>query len=256
MDAPRLKSTKAAADLIARLLRTTDATSLLRELAEAAYEVTDRQVGVALKQAPEVLQALRGQRDGRWSDLDMVGELAGRDDGVGDRAQRLLDSVRRAANAHEEDQSLVPVLDSLQESAVGLMREATRLAQAARPVEPVRPAEPTAEDVRLTEHGTPPVPVTPADPAEPDRDRTRSGPAPRDPRVRYAAEPTGSPTAYVIEPTRLETTLAATVDGLSGDIRRFLTTHPGARVQVTWQVIEDAHGGTDDTDRDEKETEH
>lgn len=256
MDAPRLKSTKAAADLIARLLRTTDATSLIRELAEAAYEVTDRQIGAALKQAPEVLQVLRAQRDGRWSDLDMVRELAGRDDGVGDRAQRLLDTVRRAANAHEEDESLVPVLDSLQESAVALMREATRLAQAARPVEPVQPAEPTAEDVRLTEHGTPPVPVTPDTvPAEPDRDRPGSGPAPRDPRVGYAAQSARRPAAYVVEPTRLETTLAATVDGISADIRRFLTAHPGARVQVTWQVIEEAHGETGAAGQDEKETE-
>ncbi|MEU2263609.1 hypothetical protein ABZ557_25795 [Streptomyces sp. NPDC019645] len=254
-DAPRLKSTKAAADLIARLLRTTDATLLTNELADATYEVTDREIGAALKQAPEVLRVLRTLRDTRWSDLDMVRELASRDDGVGDRARRLLDTVRRAANAHEEDESLVPVLDSLQESAVALMREATRLAQAARPVEPTPRTEPSAEDVRLTEHGTPSVPSVPTVPEEPGGEATAPGPARQDPRVRYAAEPADPPAAYVIEPTRLEMTLAATVDGLSADIRRFLTAHPGTRVQVTWQVIEDAHGETGAADRDDKGTE-
>ncbi|MFF5841042.1 PglY protein [Streptomyces massasporeus] len=252
-DAPRLKSMKAAADLIARLLRTTDATLFVAELANAAYEVTDSEIGAALKQAPDVLRVLR---DTHWSDLEMVRDLSDRDDSVGDRAKRLLDTVRRAANAHEEDESLVPVLSSLQESAVALMREATRLAQAARPVDPTPPrAEPTAQDVRLTQHGTPPVPTAPAAPGELPVRAQDTGPA-QDPRLLFSGGPAEEAATYVVEPTRLEATLAATVDGLSAEIRRYLATHPGARIQVTWQAVEAAAGESDAPGDDERENEN
>ena len=251
-DAPRLKSTKAAADLIARLLRTADATLFVAELADAAYEVTDSQIGAALKQAPDVLRVLR---DTHWSDLEMVRDLAGRDDSVGDRAKQLLDTVRRAANAHEEDESLVPVLSSLQESAVALMREATRLAQAARPVDPTPPrAEPTAQDIRLTQHGAPPLPAPPATGQTPHR-APHPGPA-QDPRLLLSGRPAEPAATYVVEPTRLEATLAATVDGLSAEIRRYLATHPGARIQVTWQAVEAAPGEPDALGDAERENEN
>lgn len=236
-DAPRIKSMKAAADLIARVERTSDPASLVRELAAAAYDVTDGEIGAALKQAPEVLTAL-GSPD--WTeDLDTVRELANRDDSVGDRAGRLLAQVSRTANEHEEASSLVPVLDGLRDSTKALMREATRLAQAARPVMPPEPTPPplTAQDISFTQHGSPRVPTFPAD-------DVNNGSVPV---VRNRADDPGL--VHVVEPTRLEATLAATVAGIGDEIRTYLTTHPNARVRVTWHPVEgDAAGPTDTTD--------
>lgn len=236
-DAPRIKSMKAAADLIARVERTSDPASLVRELAAAAYDVTDGEIGAALKQAPEVLTAL-GSPD--WTeDLDTVRELANRDDSVGDRAGRLLAQVSRTANEHEEASSLVPVLDGLRDSTKALMREATRLAQAARPMMPPEPTPPprTAQDVSFTQHGNPRVPTTPATDAN-------GGSAPAG-RNRAGTPGPG----HVVEPTRLEATLAATVAGIGDEIRTYLTTHPNARVRVTWHPVDgeatDTTGTTD-----------
>ncbi|WP_130799453.1 PglY protein, partial [Streptomyces otsuchiensis] len=135
-DAPRLRSTTAAADLLARLRRTTEDTLFLQELADAAYDIGDSEIGTAVKQAPELLRVLRLHQDDGWRDLEAVRELTVRDDSVGDRATLLLENVRRAANAHEATTSLVPELDGLRDAAVLLLREASRLSNASRPVEP------------------------------------------------------------------------------------------------------------------------
>ncbi|MER7197444.1 PglY protein [Streptomyces sp. CB01635] len=230
-DSPRIRSMKAAADLVARLLRTDSPAALVRELAAAAYDVTDGEIGAALVQAPEVLTALRSPD---WTeDLDTVRSLTNRGDSVGERAGRLLEQVSRTANEHEEESSLVPVLDGLRDSTKALMREVARLAQAAPPVTPVEPAVPserTAQDVSLTEHGNPSVPAPPA--TAPPTDSTGHGTAP---------EPTGRPEApravHVVEPTRLEATLAATVTRIEDEIRTFLLAHPDRRVQVTWKPV-------------------
>ncbi|MFD3910750.1 PglY protein [Streptomyces sp. NPDC058603] len=240
-DAPRIKSMKAAADLIARLLRTGDPASLVRELAAAAYDVTDGEIGAALKQAPEVLTAL-GSPD--WTeDLDTVRELANRDDSVGDRAGRLLAQVSQTANEHEEASSLVPVLDGLRDSTKALMREATRLAQAARPVAPPEPrpapSQPTVHDVSFTQHGNPRVPTPPA--KDPD-DESASKTAHR-PRT------DGPGPAHVVEPTRLEATLAATVAGIGDEIRSYLADHPNTRVRVTWHPVDSETTDTTDSEK-------
>ncbi|KOU07188.1 PglY protein [Streptomyces sp. NRRL F-2295] len=230
-DAPRIKSMKAAADLVARLLRTDAPAALVRVLAAAVYDVTDGEIGAALVQAPEVLTALRSSD---WTDdLDTVRSLTNRGDDLGERARRLLDQVARTANEHEEDSSLVPVLDGLRDSTKSLMREVARLAQATEPVAPVEPAVPserTAQDVSFTEHGNPRVPTPPAttSPAE----STGCGTAPE------LSGRTEAPRAvYVVEPTRLEATLAATVTRIEDEIRTFLVAHPDRQVQVTWKPI-------------------
>ncbi|MEV6312646.1 PglY protein [Streptomyces sp. NPDC051840] len=230
-DAPRIRSMKAAADLVARLLRTDAPAALVRELAAAAYDVTDGEIGAALVQAPEVLTALRSPD---WAeDLDTVRSLTSRGDSLGERARRLLDQVARTANEHEEESSLVPVLDGLRDSTKALMREVARLAQAAGPVTPAAPAapaEPTAQDVSFTEHGNPRVPTPPA--TTPNADSTSRGTAP---------EPSGRPEApravYVVEPTQLEATLAATVTRIEDEIRTFLVAHPDRQVEVTWKPV-------------------
>ncbi|MFD6193700.1 PglY protein [Streptomyces sp. NPDC060275] len=242
-DAPRLKSTKAAADLVARLLRTTEPAACVRELAAAAYDVTDEEIAGALRHAPEVAAALRGTQ---WSLLeDVRRDLAVRQDGLGERAARFLDEVHRTAREHEQTVSLVPVLDRLPDTVMALMREATRLAQPAQPstppVAPVTP-EPAAEDVSLTDHGKPSVPSTPAPdrPSTPDDASRGQGGA----QTAVPGQAGRRQTVHLVEPTQLEATLATTVAGIDAEIRAYLAAHPGTRIQVTWQPVTDTGSGT------------
>ncbi|ORT59286.1 PglY protein [Streptomyces sp. CB03238] len=245
-DAPRLKSTKAAADLVARLLRTAEPAACVRELAAAAYDVTDEEIAGALRHAPEVAAALRGTD---WSLLDTVRrDLVVREDSVGERAARFLDEVHRTARDHEQAISLVPVLDRLPDTVMALLREATRLAQAAQPAQPATPPapvtpEPTAEDVSLTDHGKPPVPSTPAQdqPSTPDDASRGQGGA----EAVVPARAGRRPAVHLIEPTRLEVSLATTVAELDAEIRAYLAAHPGTRIQVTWQPVTETGSGPD-----------
>lgn len=245
-DAPRTKSTKAAADLVARLLRTAEPAAFVRELAAATYDVTDEEIAGALRHAPEVAAALRRTE---WSLLaETVRDLAGRDDSVGERAARFRDEVRRTARDHEQAVSLVPVLDRLPDTVMALMREATRLAQGTRPAQPTAPPvtpQPTAEDVSLTTHGEPRVPSTPT-PTQPSAPEpgapSRNGGGAQTAVPRQAARP---PAVHLIEPTRLEASLASTVAEIGTEIRAYLAAHPGTRVKVTWHPVTDSDSDSD-----------
>ncbi|MEU9730146.1 PglY protein [Streptomyces sp. NPDC048002] len=233
-DAPRMRSMKAAADLVARLGRTDDAAVVVRELAAVAYDVTDQEIGAALKQAPEVLAALD---DTNWKLLGSVRGFTGRDDGVGDRAARLIQVIEETANDHEQARSLVPVLEQLQDRALALVNEVARLAQVAQPV----PPQPTADDISFTEHGKPVIPSAPVVPEDTPQ-QVDGGGRPVDVPA-HAVRP-GAP--HVVEPTRLEASLAATVADVEEEIRSYLAAHPGTRIQVTWRPVP--------TDDQEKET--
>uniref|UniRef100_UPI003C7CEFA9 hypothetical protein n=1 Tax=Streptomyces sp. rh45 TaxID=3028726 RepID=UPI003C7CEFA9 len=143
--------------------------------------------------------------------------------------------MHRTARDHERAVSLVPLLDRLPDTVMALMREATRLAQPSRPTaHPDAPATPlpTAEDVRLTDHGEPPVPSTPA-PAQPSAPDTSPGGMSGD-----AEAPVPPRVVRLVEPTRLEASLAATVAELGTEIRAYLAAHPSARIQVSWQPVD------------------
>ncbi|MFJ7148433.1 PglY protein [Streptomyces sp. NPDC100445] len=229
-DAPRMRSMKAAADLVARLGRTDDAAVVVRELAAVAYDVTDQEIGAALKQAPEVLAALD---DTNWKLLGSVRGFAGRDDGVGDRAARLIQVIEETANDHEQARSLVPVLEQLQDQALALVNEVARLAQVAQPVPPQpQQPQPTADDISFTEHGKPVIPSAPVVPEDTPQ-QVDGGGRPVD--VPADAVRPGAP--HVVEPTRLEASLAATVAEVEEEIRSYLATHPGTRIQVTWRPV-------------------
>lgn len=230
-DAPRMRSMKAAADLVARLGRTDDAAVVVRELAAVAYDVTDQEIGAALKQAPEVLAALD---DTNWKLLGSVRGFTGRDDGVGDRAARLIQVIEETANDHEQARSLVPVLEQLQDRALALVNEVARLAQVAQPVapQPQPQAQPTADDISFTEHGKPVIPSAPVVPeGAPQQVDGRGRPV----DVPAHAVRPGAP--HVVEPTRLEASLAAMVVDVEEEIRSYLAAHPGTRIQVTWRPV-------------------
>ncbi|MFG2270677.1 PglY protein [Streptomyces chartreusis] len=223
-DGSRMRSTKDAADLLARLGRHRDATALVRELAGASYTTSDEVLAAAISSAPEVLKALDGAD---WEMLETVREFAGRQDGVGERADRLLQEIARAATDSEFERSLVPVLDGIRAKGVALARDAARLAQVAEPVTPPpTPPLPTADDVSLTQHGNPAVPSrqTPPGATTPAAAQVRS---------------------VLLEPTHVENKL----NGLWDDILAYSAAHPGMTVEVTWRAIP-ADGGVSDADEE------
>ncbi|MCM2578709.1 PglY protein [Streptomyces meridianus] len=237
-DAPRMRSMRAAADLLARLSRTPQATPLLRELATAAYDVSDHELGAAIKQAPEVLAALD---DTNWSLLRSVRGFTGREDGVGAKAGRLVDALRETVDEHEEARSLVPVLGALQDQALGLVNEVARLANVARPTipGPRTPQDPGPDDVSLTEHGRPAVPS--GQPPQPRHDE-----AVQQPPVRLPIPGPRAP--HVLETqntTRVESLIQETLSGLREEIRGYVEAHPGVRIEIVWQPVPGA-GPTDE----------
>ncbi|MFE3410409.1 PglY protein [Streptomyces mirabilis] len=209
----RMGSAKDAADLLARLGRHRDATELVREFAAVAYATSDEVLATAISSAPEVLKALDGAD---WEMLETVQEFAGRQDGIGERADRLLEEITRTATDSEFERSLVPVLDGIRNKAVGLARDAARLAQVAEPVTPpVAPTPTTANDVSLTEHG---------DPAVPSQQSSPGG---------GVSSPPAQARSVQLEPTHLENKL----NSLWDDILAYSANHPGMTVEVTWRAV-------------------
>ncbi|MFE4496354.1 hypothetical protein ACFRKD_28270 [Streptomyces niveus] len=219
---------RAAADLIARLSRTSDGTSLVKELAAVSYDVTDRELGAAIKQAPEVLAALDSTN---WPLLRSVRGFAERNDGVGDKADRLIIALHDAVNDHELTRSLVPVLSRLQDESVALVTEAARLATVAQPPA-AQPPEQGPEDISLTRHGRPVVPSRPP---------PQLGFAEPKPTAPLAAAPVHGPSApHVVDTTRLtglESALTDAIADVRDEICSYAAGHPGVRIEIAWRPV-------------------
>ncbi|MFB6627577.1 PglY protein [Streptomyces sp. NPDC056374] len=216
----RTTSMKDAADLLARLGRHHEATALVRELVGAAYATSDVVLASAITSAPDVLHALD---DADWQLLDSVRGFAARRDGVGERAQRLINEIAEAAAASEFERSLIPVLDSIRGKAVALVKDAARLAQVVSPAPTTTSTEATPDDVTLTRHGTPPVPST-----------------------RPAAVPvhTGAGSRTVrLQPSHMENALSKAIDNLWDEILAYSAANPGMAVEITWQVVPPEESG-------------
>lgn len=262
-DAPRSRSTRAAADLLARMDRGTEPAELVRSLAAARYDVTDEELAVAISHAPELRDGLEAVN---WRLLASVRAFAGRGDSVGDRAGRLTARLAEAAGDHEQARSLVPVLNRLQEQTLDLVNEAAELAALTTPVHPVprsggpaaspgTPA-PAADDISLTVHGSPAVgsgvPPRPrtGGPLRSERDEQdeQEGHRPGQPGQERAADPAARDgaardraarpyTSHVVEPSRLEGHLAAAVTEITAEIRAYVAEHPGTRVELVWRPV-------------------
>ncbi|WOX21224.1 PglY protein [Streptomyces solicathayae] len=225
----RTSSVKDAADLLARLARHHEATALVKELAEASYTTSDTVLATALTSAPDVLKALDSAD---WQLLDSVRGFVGRQDTLGERAERLIAEIAEAASASEFERSLIPPLESLRTKAVALIRDAAQLAQVAEPVAQPVLAEPTADDVRLTQHGEPSVPS----------DRPQAGP-----QVPVAGGPGTSGSRTVrLQPSHLENALSKAIDNLWDEILAYANANPGMAVEITWQVVPPEHSGPAD----------
>jgi hypothetical protein len=212
----RQLSARAAADLLARLSRTHDATPLVRELAAAAYAVSEEVLSAAIASAPRVLSALEAVD---WSLLESVRGFTGHAV-LGDRAERLVKEVTRAAGDDEFTVEFSPVLNGIRERAVALISEAGRLVQAADPApSPAKASEPEpttrASDFSLTRHGSPSVPSD-LDPPSP------VSPRPRAHRVRASA---------------VEAELAKIIGEVQGEIAGYAGTHPDVDFEITWHAV-------------------
>ncbi|SFY01440.1 PglY protein [Streptomyces atratus] len=227
----RLSSGKDAADLLARLGRHRDATALVRELAGASHDTSDAVLATVITSAGDVLQALD---DADWALLDGVRGFAGRQDSVGERAERLIAEIAETAATSEFERSLIPVLGSIRAKAVVLVQDAARLTQVETPVTPqpvAVPEPPAADDVSLTQHGRPSVPSS--DPA--------TSTAPGQPS-------TGLSRTVRLQPSHVENSLNKAIDNLWDEILAYSAAHPGMAVEITWQVVPAEDGTTSSTE--------
>ncbi|WP_447037832.1 hypothetical protein [Streptomyces sp. DSM 118878] len=239
--AERSRVLREAAALLARLVRhTDDATGLVCELASVSYETPARELSHAMDSAADVLAALDGTN---WRLLSSVHGLTGRDDSIGDRAQRLMERIAEAARAPERERSLIPLLGEVRETGHALLDAALRLERptpaddSAAPSDSAKPVT-DPEQVTLSEHGTPPVFSGTAgrgrgeqeplswDPEEADADAGETGPLRAARRVIAAG------------PAALHSDLTAVRD----EIEAFRALHPDTPVEIYWRAEPDGEG--------------
>ncbi|MGH3978538.1 MAG: PglY protein, partial [Pseudonocardiaceae bacterium] len=201
--APRVTTGRCAADLLARLSGPQDATSLVRTLNDASYPVTDEVLGTAISSAPAVLAAV-DQAD--WTLLESVRGFTGRGDGLGDRAERLVEDVAQTAVDDEFTRPLAPVLRGMRDRAVTLINEAARLASVAPPQPSASP--PSREEPPAAETGAQDATGRPA------RSRLR------------------------VQSSQVETALAQIIADLQSEIWDYAAAHPGVEIEISWRPVD------------------
>jgi hypothetical protein len=224
--AARVVSAREAAELVARLRDTRDATALVTELATARYDSSDSELAAALQQAGRVLEALN-QLD--WSLLNAVTGFVSRPDAVGRRAQRILGEVRTTATATQFERDLVPVLRAARAEAVALIAEIGRIA-------PVGPTGPTPSPTPPLPRPAPPVPgpERPGQVELPDVDQATKPSVPR---------PTPAPTRAVRrvrataaeKATAVEQAMASLLDEVRRDLEAYRAAHGGADIEIEFE---------------------
>ncbi|MFI1947073.1 hypothetical protein ACH46F_24910 [Streptomyces virginiae] len=238
---PRTAILREALTLLARLGRhENDDTALIEELAAVSYETPARELSHTMDHAGAVLGAL-DRTD--WRALTSIHRLRERDDSVGDRARRLLGKIAEAARASEFERSLVPVLDTVGDTAMAIVDAALHVERAA-PLPPQQDA-PSAEQIPLSEHGTPPVSSQPAQ-AGPGADGPgfpgsgqvaagngdATGPGGTGSPARAARRVIGAGSSGV------EALLAAELAAVRQEIEEFRTEHPHLAVEIVWRAVD------------------
>ncbi|ROO83041.1 hypothetical protein EDD29_0530 [Actinocorallia herbida] len=217
-DAARLAAADDAASFLARLAQKENATELVRELAAVTYRTQDKELGNAVKSAPQVAAALR--RTG-WQTLGSLPSLVRREDGVGRSALAVTTALSEAANSPDYLRPLADALRTAEAKTSELVQRVLAESVVAPPKpDPVVPkvfkpeipsvpeqggasgTRPTASQTSLTENGDPPV----------------SGAG------------------------RRRTVRAASVEGdlqlVSKEMRDYLNAHPGAEVELVWRPVQ------------------
>ncbi len=208
--ATRITIARYAANLLARLSATRDATAIVRELAELAQDnVNDQVLGNAIATAPQVLDALDRVE---WDLVESVRRFVGRGDSVDAQAGRLLADIGDTAAVDEFTRSLPPVLSGIRRRAVGLIEEAAGLAAVAPP---------------------PPVPRLP-----PVQERLPVESPPSRPEVNtQSVGGRAKPVARRIATSAVEQRLQAILDDFSTEIRDYAKDHPGVEIVLDWRIV-------------------
>jgi uncharacterized protein (DUF1778 family) len=208
--ATRITIARYAANLLARLSATRDATAIVRELAELAQDnVNDQVLGNAIATAPQVLDALDRVE---WDLVESVRRFVGRGDSVDAQAGRLLADIGDTAAVDEFTCSLPPVLSGIRRRAVGLIEEAAGLAAVA-PLPPVPRLPPVQEGLPLD-----------SPPSRPEKN----------------TQPIGGqakPAARRIATSVVEQRLQAILDDFSTEIRDYAKDHPGVEIVLDWRIV-------------------
>ncbi|MGY6653632.1 PglY protein [Amycolatopsis sp. TRM77291] len=208
--AARITIARYAANLLARLSATRDATTIVRELADADdHDVNDQVLGNAIATAPQVLDAL-DQVD--WKLVESVGRFVGRGDTVDTQARRLLADIGDTAAVDEFTRSLPPVLSGVRRRAVGLIEEAAALAAVATP-----PPAPTLPSVQEG------LPLDSPQPRPAENPQPVSGQA--------------KPAARRITASVVEQRLQAILDDFSTEIRDYAKNHPDVEIVLDWHIV-------------------
>ncbi|UAX55682.1 hypothetical protein K5X85_23055 [Streptomyces sp. A144] len=224
-----------AASLLARIVRhTDDATGLVRELASVSYETPARDLSHAMDSAADVLTALDGTD---WRLLSSVHALTGRDDSVGDRAQRLMDRIGEAARTPEIRRSLIPVLGEVRERGHALLDDALRLERPPAPVDtPAGPVPVTdAGQVPLSEHGAPPVSSDPGQPVRSEQQPLSFEPDDSGADADGARPVRAARRVIAPGPAALHADLVAVRE----EIEAFRALHPDTPVEIVWRAEPD-----------------
>jgi hypothetical protein len=193
---------------------------VLRVFAQATYGCNDHVLAAALRQAGRVLAALDAVQ---WRLLDSVTRFVSRQDGVGERAQRLVTELATTAAATQFERSLEPVLSTLNARAVTLVEEAARLSAVAPPAQ----GQLTPGQISLTDLGQPPVPsASPQSVVTPPLTATANGRR----RVRAGA---------------VEAHLSALLGEVGEEIAAFRAAHPGVEIEIeiAWHAVQPGNEG-------------
>lgn len=246
-DSARVVAVREAADLLARLARHENDTALVRELAALQYSCTDSVMSKTIGSAQLVLDALDRTN---WAIVQSVHDMAKRADDLGEQSRSLIERLRLAAASDEFTRPLAETLREVGDRGVTLLTESQRRAAVA-----IAPAEGTAgpgsatvvreevwesfdgptsaEQISLTEHGVPSEPTTPARPTAPTTSRTT--------RRIVVGPPAGGSGSVA-------SALESAAGQLLAQARDYAAAHPGARIEFSWQPVDDAADGAAPTE--------
>lgn len=225
----REQSVRDAADLLARINQTPEATPLARDLAAATYVSTYFELGKVISSAQEVLDALE---DTDWELIESVRKYTGRGDGLAERSERLLAEIADAASRNEFDTSLKPVLRGARSQAVALINEAARLSTVA-PVSPPSPPA-VAPEVNSPGSGTGTSDVSPTTDDRP--------PLPSPPTTATAASPRSRRVKAAEGGSVLERALSRALADVQDEIRDYAAAHPDVEIEINWKVLHAGQG--------------
>jgi hypothetical protein len=167
---------------------------------------------------------LSGLDNAAWQLLDSVRRLTGRGDGIGDRAERLIEEVRRTAADNEFHRPLAPVLRDIHSRAVALLDDAvadqatlaTTAGSAALPAR-VSGSGAGAVSAPATTVGAQSAPSTTSAPGQAQQRRA----------------------THRIQASAAESVLEAELQAVEAEIRRYVRTDPDAEIVIDWHVVTD-----------------